>query len=274
MAVHVLAGDHIVSSDTIPSLKQHLPHLGNGVSRHAYDLGNGQVLKVGNADGWAGGNATEVAAWEALKDSDVGHLLAPIVAHDSEDFGWLIMLKMDGTIHDLFREDDWVGEAWYAWGCEMKDDLDRAGINDMHDGNIGYVITDHDAQIVKFYAIDYAMSRGCHASYSASTPRRYDACCDSAMLKASDCATLEGCRAEICDAPRCWQNAVQDLGTLRELRQRHHWEPTYLGDHVWTEERAHVCAQHAPIDRNFADMMREHDGGQIGMFGPWFARQF
>jgi hypothetical protein len=274
MAVHVLAGDHIVSSDTIPSLNQHLPHLGNGVSRHAYDLGNGQVLKVGTADGWAGGNATEGAAWEALKDSDVGHLLAPIVAHDSEDFGWLIMLKMDGTIHDLFREDDWVGEAWYAWGCEMKDDLDRAGINDMHDGNIGYVITDHDAQIVKFYAIDYAMSRGCHASYSASTPRRYDACCDSAMLKASDCATLEGCRAEICDAPHCWQNAVKDLGTVRELRQRHAWEHGTNADHVWTEERAFVCAQHAPIDRNFADMMREHDGGQIGMFGPWFARQF
>jgi len=265
MTVTVLAGDHIVSADTIPSLKRELRTLGSGVSRTAYDLGNGTVLKVGSADGWAGGNRTEVECWEALRDSDIGQYLSPIIAHDSESFAWLIMRKVDGILADDSR----ARSEWYDSGISWE--LERAGINDLHDGNVGYCY-DEDSDSYSFFVIDYAMSgseddhcgtccarenNGCSWH---SWQGRSDACCGTARFQSHDCSFLKGCNQEWCDAPGCNEWADRKVRTLWHLEQGWHTHKM-----VWTQDVAIVCAVHAPRNMEQINWERERLHFQLAL---------
>lgn len=277
MATTVLAGEHIVSSDTIGDLKRSLKVLGSGVTRTAYDLGNGTVLKVGASNGYYGGNESEVLAWQALKDSDIGQYLCPIVAYDEEAYAWLIMRKVDGTIGDCSE----ASSAWYASGISRE--LDYAGINDLHGGNVGYV--DDGYGNFTFYAIDYAMSDGyadgeasgswqeghcatcCQGCTEHEWQGRDSACCASARFHSKDCMTLQGCNQVWCDVPGCNSYAIRDLGTLRQL-ERAYCTLTL----VWVTERIVLCGKHVPINRHDADIAREM-AGQLPMFGRYISRQ-
>lgn len=279
MAVHVLAGSHIVSTDTIDDLKRSLPRLGSGVSRTAFDLGNGTVLKVGKANSFAGGNQTEVAAWEALCDNpEVAPLLGEITAYDSEGFAWVIMRKADGVLGD-----NYTAKVAFDQNSNLKTILRAYGISDLHEGNIGYVEDASEDCGFRFFAVDYAMSgyctdpfvsdayspshcatccRGCS---SHSDKPRSDACCTIGGNHSQDCASLAGCNAVTCDHPECAQRAVRDLGTVRHLTKN----PWFNGgscDHIWESERAVVCGMHLPIGVHTANIAREIMG-QIPLFG-------
>jgi hypothetical protein len=276
MATHVIAGDHIVSSDRLGDLKNSLPRLGSGVSRTAYDLGNGTVLKIGSADGFAGGNRTEVEAWQELSGSDIAEFLGEIVAYDEEDYRWLIMRKADGVLNDSYE----ARQAWYR--SNVGNILSRAGIDDLHDGNVGYVIDEDSESGYRFFAVDYAMNQNRGGAYNScrysshcgtccevnggcsrhSWLGRQDACCGSARFKMDDCETLQGCRQEWCDAPDCSEYAIRDLGTVRQLVQGHHWAGRIgvQADNVWESDRMFVCHEHLPVTIGQANAMREIAG--------------
>lgn len=281
MSVTVLAGDHIISAETIPTLKRSLRELGSGISRTAYDLGNGSVLKVGRADGWAGGNRTEVEAWEMLKGSDVGQYLCPIIAYDSEDFAWLIMSKVDGTLND----DAYAACVWEDSGLQWE--IERAGIGDLHRGNVGFVRDSSADDGFRFYVIDYAMNENRGADSDGwgepshcvsccqenggcsrhSWQGRPDACCAYGRYQMSDCKTLQGCNEQWCDAPGCGNLAHVNIGTVRQLVQARARLTL-----VWTEEQGFVCNLHKPVSVGLADFIRE-DRGQLPMFGRFASRK-
>lgn len=278
MSVHVLAGDHIVSSDTIPQLRSTLPYLGNGVTRSVYDLGNGSVLKSGKADSCYGGNLTEARTWEMLRDSEVGQYLAEVIAYDTEDGAWLIMRKVDGTIGDACSS---VRDAYYSSDAYYV--LSSSCIGDLHEGNIGYVVNCEEEEDYSFYAIDYAMSGD--GSYSSSTCegcsnrwcddhsfRRQDACCTIGQKMTRDCEFPMGCAEECCDNPNCDKRAMIAGGQVYQL-ETVRWYNAWNVDHVWLEEEMYYCANCAPRSVHDADFAREM-AGQLAMFGRYISRQF
>lgn len=266
MAVTVLAGDHIVSSDTIPTLKRSLSYIGSGVTRSVYDLGNGTVLKVGAADSEYGGNETEVACWEACEGTELGNYLAPIVAYDSESYAWIIMRKVDGVIGD----DSAARAAYYdSDACYV---LESSNINDLHHANIGYVYNE-DEDSYSFYAIDYAMSGDAYSHCETCCARsnngcewhswegRDSACCGSARFASHDCSFLKGCQVYFCDAPNCNNYADRKIRTLMHLEQG--WRTHAM---EWRSDVAIVCNVHRP--RNVASINWERENLHLQMALP------
>lgn len=272
MATTVLAGQHIVSSDTIRDLKRSLPALGSGVSRTAYDLGNGSVLKVGAANGFAGGNATEVAAWQAHEGTEIAQYLAEIIAYDAEDFAWLIMRKVDGTIGNNYA----AYQACRAAGFVTM--MYGFGFSDLHEGNVGYVEDPMEDSGFRFYVIDYAQNseecswigsnqypshcETCCGGCSVHSWRgRSDACCSLARFEPSDCSQFRGCERVTCDVPECGRDADRKIRSIRhQTRDGGHFAG-HNGNMVEVWEDAVVCWQHAPIGIATANRARE-DAGQ------------
>ena len=174
----------MVSDDLLEDVITSANYLGAGVTRRVYDLGDGTVLKVNkNRQSYYGDCASEARAWEELRDDEAGEHLAPVLAVAS-DGTWLVMVKAES---DGYRLD---GKA--------RRILERAGIDDLHPGNIGKL---SDGRLV---AIDYALNTNPRASVSA--PVSISIVAEPTHCSCSDCRFNEhrqGCCAVPAHCDEC-----------------------------------------------------------------------
>lgn len=102
--------------------------LGNGVSRHVFDLGDGNVLKV-SSHAYGTDNADEVRLWNDVQGTKYEKYFAPIVAADTEG-RWIVMKKAKTYPH---YENRLAEEAVRQVQPASK----HYGLFDIHYGNVG-----------------------------------------------------------------------------------------------------------------------------------------
>jgi hypothetical protein len=244
-----LQSGQVITDQNAKEIARSLPHLGSGVSRSVYDLGD-VVLKVDDGSNYAGNCASEVAAWEEYEGTEYEHLFARIFAHGR---GWIIAEKAE-TDYSLYRSQA---------GRDVINQLEWIGIGDLHEGNIGFRSDGTGC------AIDYAMN--CHRGESSDDcmssdpceccdhdcrdcfPHGCECCCSLHRGESSICATYEGCNAELCAYGACLQN-----GSVHVPEEGAAWfgfrygvvTPPARGQgaagRVRTPAMVHFCEGHAP----------------------------
>lgn len=241
MATHVLAGDHIISSDRIPSLTRELTRLGSGASRTAYDLGNGSVLKVSGA--W-NQNSLEVEMWNRIQGSGYEEYFAEIIAYDEEAFRWVIQRKADRTA-EQWELDEFVSEIGYELDSEF------GILCDLHPKNLG-VIEDSEGNAESYVIIDYALS-----------DNRPSPTCDCGDIDCPQCGcgargecycpTFVGHNEAICWVSDCYGDAVFRINL-----------PTWFAQEI--SPQGACCKEHKPIGHRTGKELRRIAGqGTLGI---------
>lgn len=224
MTVYVTTNDLIVSDDTVRTLERSLPYLGSGVSRRVHDLGNGQVLKLGKADGWAGGNQTEYDAYQRIDEDDRQHFATCYAIAD--DGTWLVAEKIEQTVSSLSGADR---DAYHDWSADVERSLARKyGIRDLHSENVGMRANG------TFAILDYAMGDGGNGSDWSEDQDDECACsacnwrdprsecgfcddcdCEACKPEGCDCPSLVGCNVTYCGVTGCDKLALAQRFTVR-----------------------------------------------------------
>lgn len=110
--------------------------LGSGISRHAFNIGKGRVLKVASTATCTDYNRKEVERWESAPP-ELKQFLCPIIAYDSE-YRWVVMrraYKVGNVPHEAKTK---------IWNAIV------GIVRDSHDFNMGKVGRN-------YVMIDYAM---------------------------------------------------------------------------------------------------------------------
>lgn len=239
-----VSGNVKVSDETISDLVLSLPEIGSGTCRIVYDLGD-VVLKVnrGHRSTLHGSCETEASHWEMFRDTEHADLFAPVLASGD---GWLIMAKADRQCES---SDDYY---------EVMRSANRLGITDLFHANCGMF-----GDEVK--VIDYATGHvnGCEMSYSElwececgdhncsdCYPDGCECCCS--LHNWEGCESFEGCRAEMCEDPKCFETATVHYPESAEwfgfifgvISQGWNAQGQYVGM-VRFPELEHWCTRHA-----------------------------
>lgn len=113
------------NNEAITALTRGQPHAG-GISRTVY-IHRDFVVKV-DEHGWC--NQREVALWKAWKGTDLERYLAPVLEWEPKGAQWLVMQKVE----QYRPEGNWAED--YE---DLENQARDLGIEDCHDGNVGYL---------------------------------------------------------------------------------------------------------------------------------------